>query len=387
MTLLLSLLGCDMAECSRPAFQHPECRVQAENEHARLVTYGGVDVRFQHPDAQEMGGWDARGVLRAGEDGVVHARVATLGDFLLTLEADAPQDVRVMVDNVHPLIEPLEGQVEAIGLRRVLELSLMPGITEIPGLLPESVCDAGFVVAAGGDIQTNPQQYKRIVEDLHDEALWADEQGTPLLGMLLLGDLSEFNLAAELEEVLDMASQAPVPTAAVPGNHDVYNNLDAVYNRIIGPGNYSFDLCGARFVMLDTGSGWIAPSVQGRLPELMDHDGEFLVAGMHHPPIPGRTSGGWTDETQAAHIMAEMGARDADLIVTGHLHKRKRVEAGPVPQIVVGTLGASQGDVQPDYGYLRMTFVDQLDTCFVPVPAPGVAPPSRTPPEDCPVRE
>lgn len=387
MTLLLTLLGCDMAECSRPNFSHPECRVQAESEHARLVTHGDVDVRFQHPDAQDLAGWEARGVLRAGPDGVVHARVATLGDFLLTLEADTPQDVQVVVDNVHPLIEPLEGQVDVIGLRRVLELSLMPGITEVPGVLPASVCEGGFVVAAGGDIQTNPQQYKRIVEDLHAEAQWADEQGTPLLGMLLLGDLSEYNLADELQEVLDMASQAPVPTAAVPGNHDVYDSLDAVYNRIVGPGNYAFDVCGARFVMLDTGSGWIAPSVQGRLPEFMDHDGAFLVAGMHHPPLPGRTSGGWTDETQAAHIMAELGARDADLIVTGHLHKRKEVTSGPVPQIVVGTLGASQGDVQPDYGYLRMTFEGDLTSCFVLVPGPGVVPPTRSPPQDCPARD
>ena len=40
-------------------------------------------------------------------------------------------------------------------------------------------------------------------------------------------------------------------------------------------------------------------------------------------------------------------------------------------EIIVGTAGANQGYDIPRYGYLRMTFGDELEACFVEVPPPG----------------
>ena len=383
MSLLL-LLSCATPECARPQYQRPECRVQAENEFARLVTADGVDVRFHDPLGSEAP-WDAAGLVHS-MDGGARARVGGLGGFRITLTTTEPLTFSLRVDNVHPLIEPLQGEVERDGLSRHVVLDLGPGETEVVGVLPTAVCETGIRVAAGGDIQTNPAHFRRIVTDLHDEAAHADADGTPLMGLIILGDVSELTLEDELSEVLDILSASPVPAAIVPGNHDVYDSKDAVFNRTIGPGNMAFTVCGARFVLLDSGSGFLADTIMGTLPQLIGSDWTTLVAGMHHPPHPGQTSAGWTDEPQAQMLLAELASHDADLVLAGHVHQRLAIEEAPVPEIIVGSLGADQYAVDPDYGYLRMTLTDTVDSCFVSVTTPGSPGVDRGPPDNCPPR-
>ena len=69
--------------------------------------------------------------------------------------------------------------------------------------------------------------------------------------------------------------------------------------------------------------------------------------------------------------MAELAARDADLMLAGHAHRRIEYTTPPVREVVVGTAGASQYAVDPDFGYLRLAFGEALESCFVPVAAPG----------------
>jgi len=365
--------GCVVNECSQPAYWLPECRVQAENEFARLVSADGVELRFQSPTTTRFGSWEARGVLVERGDGVVEARVSTLGDFLITVHPGPHlvDDLTVEIHNVHPLTETLDNEIGRDGLQRTVSVEVVDEVVEIRGSMPPEVCSSGFELAAVGDIQTNPVQFQRIIQDLHIEAAAAAEAGTPLLGLLLLGDLSETSEPEELDVVLDMLRSAPVPTAAVPGNHDVYAANDAVFTRRFGAGNMAFDVCDAHVVMLDTGSGRLANSIVGRFPEFLDTDQKFTVAGMHHPPLPGRSSSGWTAEDQAQHLVAELAARDADMVLAGHAHRRFEFTDTPVHEVVVGTGGATQYAAQPDYGYLQMVFGDRLKTCFIEVSAPG----------------
>ena len=384
--MVLWMLSCAQPECSRPQYKRAECRVQAENELARLVTADGVDVRFQDANSEGAESWSPTGRLEQRRDGVIAARVATLGDFRLTFTTDVPVTVTVEVDNVHPLVEPLDGEQTQTGLVRTVQLDLGVGDTELVGRLPEGTCDAGYRVAVGGDIQTNPLHFRRIVADLHEEAAVGQQDGVPLLGLIILGDVSDLALEAELTTVLETLSTSPVPAAIVPGNHDVYASRDALFNRIVGPGNYAFTLCGSRYVMLDTGNGHLADSIQGRLPELIGEGHERLFAAVHHPPHPGQTSAGWTDEAQAQQFLAELAARDADLVLAGHVHQRMQIEESVVPEIIVGSLGADQYAVDPDYGYLRLQVDDEVSTCFVSVPTPGSPGVERGPPENCPAR-
>jgi len=367
--VLLGLSQCTRPECTPPGYWIPECRVIAENELAQLKNSDGVEVRFQDPNTSRTGSWEATGLVQLADDGSFLARVAGLGGFRLSVHRnDGPGQVAISIDNVHPDIPPLDGEVERVGLIRRLELSLTESVVEIRGELPGSICAGAYRIAAVADIQTNPLQFGRIIEELHNE----EADGVPLLGMLLLGDVAELGTREEMQYVADLMAASPVPIALTAGNHDVYSDRDAVFNEVFGPGNHAFDVCDARVVLVDTGSGYLAASIRGRLNALMKTDRQFLIAGMHHPPFPGRTSSGWTKEDQAQQLVAELAANDGDLLLAGHLHQRLQNDNTPVPQIIVGTAGASQFAVDPDYGFLRMTFEDKkLETCFVSVPAPG----------------
>jgi predicted phosphodiesterase len=369
------LVSCEIPECAQPAYDRPECRVAAENELAHLISSNGVEIRFQDPTTTDTDSWVAGGLVDEVSLGTIRARVATLGEFRLSLHGPSAgtASVRIELENVDSRIPPFEDEIEAHGLTRVLELKVGTNL-QIEGRLPSDICQTGFTIAAVGDIQTNPTQGRRTIAALHDEWVRAEDQGKPLMGLLFLGDVSENSTVAQLEYALDIFRASPVPSAVVPGNHDVYNSEDAAFNRIFGPGTLSFDVCDAHFAMLDTGNAEIAASVEGRLPELLDvGDRQYLIAGMHHPPYAGATGGGWTAEDQAQHLLALLGARQADLLVAGHVHERIEFDAAPVRVVVVGTAGANQANIDPDYGYLRMEFdpEDGLSWCFVELPAPG----------------
>lgn len=380
--LLALLLACARPECAQPHYDQPECRVAAEHEYARITTADGVEVAFLDARTEAPA---AAGLLVTDGDGGVRGRVAGLGDFALSLTTDAPAPLSLRLDNVDPRIPPLEGEVARAGLTRTLSLDLDAGTTLLTGTLPEELCAGPVHLVAGGDIQDNPGQLRRIVAALHDEADRAEARDEPLLGLLVLGDLAEHSTADELREVRDILALSPVPVATTPGNHDVYDSRDAVYNRTFGPGNHAFTACGVRVVLLDTGSGVLADSVRGRLPELMtDPEAEHLIAGMHHPPDPGASSAGWSDEAQARHLLVELADRGAEVALAGHLHRRMRIERGDVPVVIAGTLGADQAAVDPDYGYLRLRFADRaVNPCFVSVPVPGSPGVDRFQPEAC----
>jgi hypothetical protein len=363
-------LGCARPECTPPDYRNPECRVLAENALAQLTQSDGVEVRFQSPSTTGTGSWDAKGLVSLSPEGTLTARVAGLGGFRISVHRpdDGPEATPLIVTNVHPDIPPLPGEVSRTGLSRRLELDLTETVTEIRGELPADLCAGPYRIAALADIQTNPLQFAQLVEDLHREA----NEGEPLLGVLLLGDVAEFGTREEMDHVAEIMATSPVPFAVTAGNHDVYADYDAVYNDTFGPGNHAFDVCDTHVVLVDTGNGFLAPSVQGRLDVLMKTDQPVSIAGMHHPPYPGRTSSGWTREDHAQHLVAEFSARGGDLLLAGHLHQRLASPNTPVPQIIVGTGGATQYAVDPDYGYLRLRVdAGQLSTCFVSVPAPG----------------
>ncbi|MEZ4318831.1 MAG: metallophosphoesterase [Myxococcota bacterium] len=373
MIALVALWSCLRPECTPADFREAECRVQAENEVARMRTSDGVELRFQDPDSDATDSWVAKGMFRVEDDGTVTARVADLGAFRMSVHR-GPSDaasLSMVVRNVHPAVPPLVGEVDRLGLARHLELPLDAEVVEIAGALPADFCTRGFSLAAVGDIQTNPVQFQRIVDALHDEAAAAEAAGKPLAGLVLLGDLAESSTRVEMEAVDRMLRNSPVPTAVVPGNHDIYDVHDALFNETYGPGNHAFDVCSAHLALFDTGSGGVANSVMGRLPELLDSDAPFLLTGTHHPPFAMQATVGWTREDQAQLLMAELAARDADLMLAGHAHRRFERHDSPVPQIVVGTGGAIQYAVDPDFGYLRLRFDDTLEACFVPVSAPG----------------
>lgn len=380
--------ACMQPECSSPNYGNPECRVLAENDMARARTDGGVEIRFQGADAAVAQTWAATGLVHIESDDRVVLRPAGLGDFAVSLVASPgmPQTITVTLDNVDPSTVVTVGptgdtrEIPATGpgaLRRELEVEIADD--RVVWIRGERPCPERYRVAVLGDIQTNPWQFERIVEHLAQEAATADAAGTPLVGLLIAGDLSENSRDDEFATLLDILSELPFPTAVTAGNHDIFRPLHPTFNRRFGPGNHAFDVCGVHVAMLDTGSGAIADSVLARLPELLDRGAsDHLLAVMHHPVFPGITGSGWSREDMAALTLVELAAAGADLVLAGHnhaLHDFPDISIGDASlrEIIVGTGGAYQGIGVPRYGYLRVEMSsDGLAPCFVEVAPAGL---------------
>jgi predicted phosphodiesterase len=393
----VAMPGCVQPHCTSPLYSEAECRVIAENQHARLRTSQGVELRFQEPDARDDDSWDARGLVEELPDGSLQARVAGAGRFALSMRAPEDVDVtlRLRLTNVDPAatigvgiagLELLQPTDPAGGTTRELQVPLAAG--QIQWIRGTRDCGSRYRLTVLGDIQTNPTQFERIVDRLHEESVAAEQVGEPVVGLVIVGDLTESSRDEEFQTIREILARVPFPVAVTAGNHDIYRPTRPYYNLTFGPGNHAFDVCGVHVTLLDSGSGAIARSVQARLPELLDRgDSRFLVVGMHHPPYAGLTGSGWSAEDRAAALLAEVAREEADLVVAGHnhaLHEFADIPVGDakVREIIVGTGGAYQGVAVPRYGYLRLVFDDAagtMETCFVEVPPSGYAEPQGEP--------
>ena len=385
LSLALALPGCSTVVCAHGEYFGSECRVAAENHYARLLSSTGVTVRFQEPGSEDASSWVALGLLRETDSGAVLARPSTLMDFALSFDRGelGATELALTLENVAPdtviSVGTLGSEVELpgvlVGTRREIVVPLTDQTVWVRGARP---CPDTFRLAISADVQTNPLQFERVVEALHTEAAAAAAAGEPLLGFALLGDLAEEPVEEELAHVGEVLDRSPVPVSVVPGNHDVHGNELALYNRLFGAGNYAQAVCTARLSLLDTGGGDLAPSIQARLPELLDRTSfDFLVAGAHYPAWPGRTGNGMGDEDAANYLLSELARNESDLYISGHFHGWEEMPAipvgdGEVHQIISGTAGASQGAGVPRYGFTRLTFSGAgLETCFVEVLPPG----------------
>ncbi len=390
LSALVPAGGCAVPECTNPDYGLAECRVVAENELARLRTPSGVEVRFQDPRLRTTATWDARGLVGLDE-GVVQARVAGPGQFSISFEADdgAPGLLTVELENVDPSADvwvdrdgvetPVLSPTDRT-LRRTIELALTPG--EPVFVRGRRGCPERYRVAFVSDVQTNPAQFERILEALAQERDEGDLVGQPLVALVMAGDLTENSRDDEFETIATMLSNSPVPVVVTPGNHDIYRPLRPHFNRRFGPGNHVVEVCDLRLVMLDTGSGAIARSVEARLPELLDRgDAASLLVAMHHPPYAGLTGAGWSREDRAQRLLAEAAIAEVDLIVAGHAHALRDFPAIDIGsetlrQVIAGTGGAYQGLGEPRFGFLRVTLGGSApETCFVEVPPPGFSGP------------
>ena len=389
MRLLLALLAplllpaCDAPKCAHGDYSASDCRVAAENHHARIITAAGTELRFQPPEADDASSWDALGLLEEVDDGVVRARPAGLMDFAISVHPGGGDSLVIRLVNVAAdtvlYVGPAGAAVELAlpeppTLTRTLTVPLGDEIVWIRGQRP---CPSSYRIAALGDIQTNPIQFERILQSLHAQIDDAADAGAPLLGLLLLGDLAESAADDEFARIDRILATSPVPVAASPGNHDVAGDEFGLYNRWFGPGSYAFSVCRTRVAMFDTGQGDLANSIESRLPELLDRTGhDHLIAGQHYPAYADRTGQGFQNGDQADYQLAELVRNGADVLLAGHVHYWKEYRGIPVGdgflhEIISGTGGAHQGEGHPRFGLTRLTVTDTVDTCFVEVPAPG----------------
>lgn len=386
--------GCAAPECADPDYRDPECRVLAENQLAALRTADGLEVRFVDPAAPDAEPWTAAGLVSLAAPGEVVARVAAPGEFALRVTGSGP--VALTLDNVDPAAEvvarvageALELPARA-GLQRRIALELEPGSTlEIRGTRR---CPERFRLAVTADVQGNTLQLARILARLAAERDEAAASGEALVGLMMLGDGTEHGRREQFRELRAALDASPVPVAVGVGNHDIVDAGAPRFNEAFGPGSYAFSVCSLRAAQLDSGNGELAPSLEARLPALLDRGAaRFHVIGTHMPPYPGRTGGGWASERQAELVLVEAAIQGSDAVLAGHVHSVMSFPRIPVGDVrlreyIVGAGGAGQGAGLPRYGYLRLRFAEALDVCFVEVPPAGADGPLQGAPDGVPL--
>ncbi len=387
------LAGCASSgpACARGDYGGAECR-EATAAALASLDLEGYALAFEPRSAADPYARTEAGLFRQEDAGIV-ARVATLGDFAIAIDGSAATASRTLemdltnVDAATAVVaEPRGHPEDAVEIaavegtvRRDVHLDLTPGESwTIRGTAP---CATRYRVAAFGDPHLEMEVFQAILERLAQERDEAEAAGEPLMGVLLVGDLTDEGTQQEMIEAREMVEAGPVPMAATAGNHDVYTDDVDAFSREVGPGNLRFDLCGTRVVLLDSGDAALAPSVEGRLTQLLDGDGaDRLIVGTHYPPYSSRLGNGWSHEDQQATLLAEIALAGPDLVLAGHVHNLTEFPAVPVGdttfrQIIAGTGGGFQGEVTPPrHGYLRLTLGDTFDVCFVPVQIPGEEP-------------
>lgn len=111
--------------------------------------------------------------------------------------------------------------------------------------------------------------------------------------VILNGDISDFGLVAEFEGIYKIYERLNIPYISVIGNHDLVANGRAVYERMFGPLNFTFNYAGIKFVCHDTNGREY--DFDGSTPNLkwlksnltLDAGITNLVAISHVPPIDG----------------------------------------------------------------------------------------------------
>ncbi len=385
LLLVLLVAGCSARrDCAQGDYGGSECRELTAWDLADRAE-GGYLLRFQEPLEPSREGLAPVGMF-LGEEGATVARQGTLGPFQISIDAEQasePRDLELELRNVDPRLRIIASQevwpmqevsfvAEEGSLQRSATLPLEPG--EPWTIRATLTCPERYRLAMVGDIQHGVDIFEQVAAALWTERAAAAEADEPLMGLVIVGDLSDEALLEEFEELHRILAEAPVPTVATPGNHDVTFDEPDLYTWQFGSGNLDFDLCGGRVVVLDTADGALAPTVETRLDRMLaTPEEEALVVGTHLPPFSDRFGNGWTHEDQQSRLLAELALAGADLVVAGHVHNLVEEVAVPVGdrtihQVIAGTAGGGQGMLAPRYGFLRVTVDgDAVERCFVQV--------------------
>lgn len=138
-------------------------------------------------------------------------------------------------------------------------------------------------VAISGDTQRSYAETRLFVDHVNARS--------DIDFVILNGDISDFGLLAEFNGIYDIYNRLDVPFIAVIGNHDLVANGRAVYEKMFGPLNFSFNYGPVKFVCHDTNGreydfDGTTPNLTWLKNSLTVGNGiTNLVAISHVPPI------------------------------------------------------------------------------------------------------
>jgi len=108
--------------------------------------------------------------------------------------------------------------------------------------------------------------------------------------VLMAGDISDFGLLEEFEQIEDILSTLNKPFISVVGNHDVQAKGEETFERMFGPLNFSFIYNKVKFIAHNTNGREYAP---GTIPDMAwlrkefskDDGAQYYVPVSHIPPF------------------------------------------------------------------------------------------------------
>lgn len=152
-------------------------------------------------------------------------------------------------------------------------------------LLPKKPAGSPIRIAFSGDTQRSYKESELFVSLIN--------QRNDINFVILNGDISDFGLLLEFDGIHDIYAKLRVPFISVIGNHDLVANGRAVYTRMFGPLNFTFNYAGVKFVCHDTNGREY--DFDGSTPNLswlkdnlkLDKGMTHTVAVSHVPPTDG----------------------------------------------------------------------------------------------------
>jgi 3',5'-cyclic AMP phosphodiesterase CpdA len=159
---------------------------------------------------------------------------------------------------------------------------------------------------------------------------------------LFAGDLTTRGTADQLARFKREMKTLAFPVYATLGNHEL-GTRDDLFHDFFGRGSFSFAFRGARFTLVDSASGTVAPAVYRWLDDwLAAGAGGFHVVAMHMPPLDpvGYRNGGFASRLEASMLVSRLASGKVDLTLYGHIHSFYAFANAGIPAYISGGGGA-----------------------------------------------
>jgi len=236
-----------------------------------------------------------------------------------------------LVDDTAPSVLPPAGEVLSAGVPLVFALV---GDNRKEGEVFENILaaikrsDARFIMH-GGDLvhRCNPRQYRWLLHELDEAAL-------------------------------------PMPFCAVPGNHDIDQDLPTVaqsyelYCRAFGPRRYWFACGNALFVAFDDAAGEARPDELAWLEQTLSlHRDRYRACFvyMHVPPVDPRPDHARRVSVGREELVQILVRHHVTAVFASHIHAYVEASVAGIPVYITGGAGADLDEPETQFHYVLCT--------------------------------
>lgn len=208
-----------------------------------------------------------------------------------------------------------------------------------------------FTFALVGDNQGNNDTLANIINEIN--------QSTASF-LIHLGDMVPSGAEWEYRDFIEIMSQLEIPYFAVPGNHDVRGEGLQIYQNLLAPRFYSFQLEDIHFLLLDTSLLGVDSTQREWLEEkLYGLEGKAMLF-LHVPLLdPRGRSHAFLDEEEAHSILDLFPSSPTSIkgVFAGHIHMFHQEMRDGIPFVISGGGGAPLYAAKEEGGFHHYALV------------------------------